>query len=118
MSGRASLAAAAALLASVALPVEQPAASAATRNWVTVPDTHDLWCVDRDSIKYDGSWVSFEDQMCGIDAFPIEPEKVDCSQDMSVRFASYVYRKGEWKLRPHDADSSGGILDRYVCAGR
>ena len=104
-----------ALLFSTVIPFDQPAAIAATRDWMAVPNTHELWCVDRKSINHDGSCTYWDDQMCDIAAFPISRLKVDCSQDLSADAAYYRQQKGGWVLRRAESGSGAQSEAQLVC---
>jgi hypothetical protein len=102
----------------MAIPVEQPAASAA--NWVIVPNTN--WCVDTDTIKSAGTWVAWNESFPKDGNCPIEPngQKMDCSQDLSANFVWYDVEgtPPDWHQEHVRANSILGEIARYVCARR
>ena len=112
---------------SLMLPFHSAPANAA-EDWVTVPNTDGNSCIDRSSLKRDGTTAYYRDKTCGdFGSFaPMSSDnKVDCSQNMqasflvnskSVTFGVEKETNAAWAAEQRDPETIGGIVPVYVCA--
>jgi hypothetical protein len=102
--------------------------ASASPDWVTVPNTDGNSCIDRSSIKRQGTIVFYRDKTCGdFGGFaPMSSDnKVDCSQNMggniqvyrkSVTFGVEKETNAAWEAEQNDPKTLGGIVPAYVCS--
>jgi hypothetical protein len=104
----------------LALPALNPAARAAEHDWVAVPNTSDLICVDRQSIHRQGRNVLWSQAVCeseGREPASPERDRVDCSQDMSgvITVSTQTKESGRWLETHVRPEAMAASSVRLVC---
>lgn len=105
-----------ALIFSAAIPIEQPTASA--ENWQ--PVLHGDFCVDYNSEKIDGDWITWSYNKCAA-APAARLAKVNCRNwgDKNAAQTLYEFDKasGEWRAESLDPTSQQDDLVMVECVG-